>query len=250
MKLRLIAVMIAAIGAAALAADARADGIPGQGTWQTSLQPRDLDGNGSADAFYDIALGITWLRDANVPIPGEVRPGTKVLASEALAWADQLVLGGYDDWRLPKLVDTGMPGCDFSATGGTDCGWNVRTKEGNTVYSEMAYLWYTELGNTAHPCVDGRLEPCPAQNTGPFVNLQNDEYWFGTFHGVNPDIYWVFWMGSGYQVYCVRSCVAYTWAVHPGDIGVPVIPEPGTYVLLSVGIAALGWVGRRRLRSR
>jgi len=247
MKLRWTAVVIVAICAAAVATDAWAAGTPGQGTWETSLQPRDLDNNGSADAFYDTALGITWLRDANVDIPGAGRPRAKVRADVALAWADQLVVGGYDDWRLPMMVDTGSPGCSFSEIGGTDCGWNVQTKEGDKVYSEWAYLWYAELGNKAHPCVEG---PCPAQNTGPFVNMQMNEYWFGTFHGVDPDIYWVFWTGSGYQVYCVKSCVAYVLPVHPGDIGVPVVPEPSSYALLLTGMAALAWVGRRRSRSR
>jgi hypothetical protein len=39
--------------------------VPGQGTWQTTLQARDLDGDGQIDAFYDTVLNITWLRDAN-----------------------------------------------------------------------------------------------------------------------------------------------------------------------------------------
>lgn len=40
-------------------------------------------------------------------------------------------------------------------------------------------------------------------------------------------------------------CYAYAMAVHPGDV-LPAIPEPETYALMLVGLAALGQ--RRRLR--
>ena len=40
--------------------------VPGQGTWETTLQARNLDGDTTTDAFYDTALSITWLRNANV----------------------------------------------------------------------------------------------------------------------------------------------------------------------------------------
>lgn len=39
---------------------AQAAPIPGQGTWETTLQGRDLDGNfGSFEAYYDTVLDIT-----------------------------------------------------------------------------------------------------------------------------------------------------------------------------------------------
>ena len=33
--------------------------VPGQGTWETTLQARDLDKDGYADAFYDISSNLT-----------------------------------------------------------------------------------------------------------------------------------------------------------------------------------------------
>lgn len=63
------AALCAAASVAMLAAGAaQALGVPGQGTWETTLQPRDLDGNAAngPEAFYDTVLDITWLRDANV----------------------------------------------------------------------------------------------------------------------------------------------------------------------------------------
>ncbi len=40
--------------------------VSGQGTWETTLKPRDLTGDGVADAYYDTVLDITWLADANL----------------------------------------------------------------------------------------------------------------------------------------------------------------------------------------
>jgi len=41
-------------------------GVSGQGTWETTLQPRDLSGSPTTiEAYYDTVLDITWLVDAN-----------------------------------------------------------------------------------------------------------------------------------------------------------------------------------------
>ncbi len=41
---------------------AQAAPVPGQGTWETTLQARDLDGNPSTtEAWYDTALNLLWL---------------------------------------------------------------------------------------------------------------------------------------------------------------------------------------------
>lgn len=54
----------------------------------------------------------------------------------AQAWTNSLVYGGYSDWRLPSIVDTGRQGCEF-----TDCGYNVDTSS-----SELAHMYYDNLG--------------------------------------------------------------------------------------------------------
>jgi hypothetical protein len=41
--------------------------VSGQGTWETTLQGRDLDGNPATfEAYYDTDLNITWLANANI----------------------------------------------------------------------------------------------------------------------------------------------------------------------------------------
>jgi hypothetical protein len=45
---------------------AQAVGVSGQGTWETTLQGRDLDGNAATyEAYYYTTLDITWLADVN-----------------------------------------------------------------------------------------------------------------------------------------------------------------------------------------
>lgn len=41
-------------------------------------------------------------------------------------------------------------GGNYSAAGGTDCGFNVQTMIGNTIYSEMAHRRYDTLGDKAY----------------------------------------------------------------------------------------------------
>jgi len=146
------------------------------GAAQAALEGRDL--NGSADSFeayYDTDLDITWLADANVN-------GVMEWAA-ANTWAANLSLVDavnnltYDNWRLPTVVDTGTPGCDYATTGGTDCGYNV-----DTATSEMAHLFYEELGNKAFydTSGNGSQSGWGLTNTGPFTNLQATNYWSAT----------------------------------------------------------------------
>lgn len=235
------AVMGAAVAAATLAAGlAQAVGVPGQGAWETTLLPRDIDGDTVTDAFYDAALDITWLRDADVN--GLMEWDT------AKTWADTLVVGGVGGWRLPKTVDTGAPGCDFSFAGGTDCGYNV-----DTASSEMAHLYYVTLGNLSpcppgNPTCSGAGVPQPGSgltNTGGFQNLDPTYYWSGTEYAPSPGLAWQFVTIYGYQHFqCSSGFGAFAMAVRPGDVAA--VPEPQTYAMLLLGLGAVLLAARRR----
>jgi hypothetical protein len=257
-----IILKVALLACAAIAGNVHAIGVSGQGTWETTLQGRDLNGDGSADAFFDTTLNITWLRDANL----NRQP---LNWNSAVAWASDLDVRGHSaagpgvwlgpgGWRLPTMIDTFTPpvsgpdGCNFSFAGGTDCGYNVQTKSGTTVYSEMAHLFYVTLGNKSF-CPSGNQTCSPAlqagyglTNTGGFQNMQLDDYWSGLEYA--PDTYraWYFVPRYGSQLQGGKLSGLYAMAVHDGDIGAAVVPEPKTYALMLAGLAVVSAAARRR----
>jgi hypothetical protein len=216
-------------------------GVPGQGTWESTLLARDLNGDSVADAFYDRTLDVTWMADAGALSLMSRADGW----AGATSWAAQLDLHGVTGWRLPALSDTGAPGCDAEdAYGGGDCGYNVRPDT-----SELAHLFFVTLGNAS--IFDGSGTPVPdggLGNTGPFSNVQSDAYWLGTPYqdGVGLSA-WYFSTAVGVQGGSNRGNPLYAWAVRDGDVASPA-PEPATWGLMLGGLAmvALGRRGRAR----
>lgn len=182
------------------AAPAQAAGVPGMGTWETTLQARDLDGNGVTDAFYDTEFDVTWLRDATAG---------PMTWSDASTWASSLAFGGYSDWRLPNSDQ-----CQ-----GYDC-----------TASEMGHLWYGALGNVA---------PGPMNNTGGFENLVSDVYWSGTLTLNAPTSSQIFNTqdGSQYGYYVLQTY--YATAVRTGDISLVPEPETYALMLAGLAGMAL-----------
>jgi hypothetical protein len=213
--------------------------IPSQGTWQATLQARDLNGDSVTDAFYDKTLNITWLRDANVN-------GT-MNWSDANSWASAYSIGAYSGWRLPTMVDTGPVGCDpRSAVGGTDCEYNVDTST-----SEMAHLYYVTLGNLA-ACKTASWCPQPDQpgwgltNTGDFLNMGpeyvDSGYWLGRENTLDASRAWYFENHGGYQHDSPeKTHLFHAMLVRSGDV-----PEPNGLYLALTAIGALALARRRQ----
>lgn len=257
MKVGLNALVAVVIGLAVGGAHAAA--VSGSGTWETTLQYRDLDGNvaNGPEAFYDTVLDITWLRNANVNMGNNIN-GNFLYWQDAVAWANNLVVNGIDGWRLPTMVDTGSPGCDFNLGGGTDCGYNPQTAT-----SELAHLYFVSLGNQAR-CLagDATCAGFPQSgfgliNTGNFQNMQAGYYATGVEYALNPSQSWIFDSRDGLQINRDNNSLRYATVVHAGAIGtelpftfpVPVaapIPEPGSYAMMLLGLGVVGLLVRRR----
>jgi hypothetical protein len=209
----------------------------GQGTWETTLSGRDIDGHAvaadSADAvfLYDSALNLTWLRDTAAYGP--------MGWDDAMAFAAGLTINGFGGWRLPTLIEPG--GCDGRLLDG--CIISGTTMSSGTVFSELMYLWNVELGNA--PGLD-----YASVNVGTFQNLgvaDSPSRWIGVraFDQPGPDPAWTLYMRTGTHI--PDPHVLDDWdfmLVREGDIGL-VVPEPG-----SLGLVLLALVlGAQRLQS-
>jgi len=202
--------LVAALSVAAIfGSSALAVGIAGQGTWESTLQARDFDGNGTTDGFYDTKLNITWL-DLDV--------GLKTW-SQANAWIDALNanggLYGYTNWRLPTTRADATVGYDVPASS-----------------SEWASLYYDTLGNRSSKTGAGLT------NTGSFQHLKSVIYFSGTQY--NDTLAWGFATSHGYQNQYTKTTPFYVMAV------LSPAPEPETYAMLLAGLALMGSIARRR----
>jgi hypothetical protein len=275
---------IAAAALAFAAGTAAANGIHGQGSWETTLSARDLDGNwaNGPEAYYDRQLDITWLANpkalAGTQFDTYFRGGAddqpydnesnetdgRAVLSDAFFWATQLHVGGVSGWRLPTTdpvngsfyryqdqppkLGTGTTG-DTPWSGRLDVGWNITSTQ-----SEMAHLFYVTLGNLGAFDTDGRPRGADeiSFNTGVFGNLAARKFWSGSkYRSDLQDIAWVFDFASGKQQGSFTELpfpeAYYAWAVHDGDVGLAApVPEPAGWVSMLLGLAGVAHLRRRR----
>ena len=191
--------------------------------------------------IYDDVLNITWLQDANYAKTSGYDADGRMTWDQATTWAANLsyydsVRGvTYDDWRLPTMIDTGSPGCNW-ATSGADCGYNVQTYDAgtDTVYSEMAYMYYVNLGLDGSVDASGTYQPTwgifgngtlngtgsnsyGQNDVGLIDNLQANVYWSGLEYAPNTNNAWNFNTNNGNQNANDKNNDNYAWAVRPGE---------------------------------
>lgn len=212
--------------------------------------------------IYDDVLDITWLQDANYAQTSGHDADGRMTWDNAVAWADGLSYGGYDDWRLPTMTDTAGSGCESFANSGTDCGYNVQTESGGMVFSEMAHMYHNNLGLKSFNDASGTFQSdygvfgngtYNGVDTSSFgekdfalmQNVQASVYWSGVEYVPSPVNAWAFFTDNGIQGNPNKGYELYVWAVRSGDVTVSV-PTPVPFWLIGSGfIGLIGWKRKR-----
>jgi PEP-CTERM motif-containing protein len=187
------------------------------------------------DMVYDTVLDITWTRQG----------GDGVLRNWAAAeaWAAALVLGGFDDWRLPYASVAAGAGPITTLTIGFPCDGSGGADEVACRDNEMAYMFYYNL--------DGNQDQNKAGNQtavgGEELTGIQPEYWSATefVPGLSA---WNFDFGFGDHRFGGLLAFDFAWAVRDGDVAA--VPEAGSLLLLGLGAFGLGWSRRRNSQLR
>ena len=135
---------------------------------------------------YDTVQNITWLQNWNT--------NGRMDWTTANNWANNLVYGGFDDWRLPTANTTASSNCSANFNPGG--GFPQQYFGYNCTGSEMGHMFYTEFGATAGNSI---LTGSNAANLALFTNVQSDLYWSGTEYAPNPGAAWYFSTVNGGQ---------------------------------------------------
>lgn len=211
----------------------------------------------NGQAYYDTDLNITWLANANLAMTnnfgvGIINNAGTMTWNTAQQWiaamntADYL---GFNNWRLPTIGPVNGVSFNYNTSfnGTTDVGYNNSapgTLYAGSTASEMAYLFYNELGNKSTFDINGNY-PQPGgglTNTGPFINLQSldinlqpAKYMSGTSAGI---FQMVFSFSDGSQgADSKTTSLDYAWPVLPGDIAA--VPVPAAFWLFGSGLIGL-----------
>ena len=209
--------------------------------------------------IYDTTRNITWLADMNYASTSgyatanaggtgsnQIQASGRMGWDAAVAWAAQLVYGGFSDWRLPTLNPAD-----------TTCSNNLNPGRGfpNQYYGtgctggELSGLFVTDLGNKANESVLNQVGDTAEQiaNLALFSNVQSYVYWSGTGYAPDASYAWSFYTNFGSQSFDGKNFAFYAVAVRPGDVTASV-PEPQTLALVLLALGATAVARRRRSR--
>lgn len=243
------------------------------GDWSSSLQARDINGDGVVDAYYDTSLDVTWLANltASAGSAGDLvwtndttpyvstdpaepfRSGLAIPytytgpggAYTKYAYADGLMThANAVSWAAAldvygvkgwRLPSAMDIGSPGCVAGEADCGGNL-----DLTRSELAHLFYVTLGNSAsgqYDTVKPDLGPFQRNNLYLSPGAELRSYIFFT-----DQAGFLFKTLNGHQIAGDVSSEFATWAVRSGDV--PSVPENATFLMMLIGLLSLALMRR------
>jgi hypothetical protein len=204
--------------------------------------PLPLVDNGGG-LIYDPNLNITWYNYVYYDHTSSTQ-GQGATWAEATAWVSSLNAGGVTGWRLPHIlpVNGSTYNDSDSCDGSTDFSYNISAPGSaypGTHASEMAYLYYWELGNLGYEDVNcnWRSSGAGLVNAGLLTRLKSYEYYYWSDQPYDtPGAVRDFLFDGGAQAAHDATAWMYAIAVHDGDVmwnGVALPNEPAVPTVTS-----------------
>lgn len=212
--------------------------LPADGTWRTTLEARDLDHDGTPDAYYDTALNITWQANPNlsasetfgVPLDNTYGTMNWVQSQRWIQGMNAANYLGFNDWRLPKMSDASAI-CDYQGGGG-NCGDSYFLSADS---SEFTHLMFVTLGTSG---LSSDTKPF-VSSTGAGYGMLAPYYWMQTTYAGDNSQAWAFEFrfGGGQYQEPKNLYSNYVWAVRDGDV--LSVPEVSTGAQMALGLGLL-----------